>query len=76
MGGEVVSAENNCNEHAHIYPFSYGDKTTKSLPGRIVAVIWVMFSAILLAIFTAHVTNVLDRSLVSIDNSDTFGLKV
>ncbi|XP_028414991.1 uncharacterized protein LOC114538066 [Dendronephthya gigantea] len=54
----------------------YGDKTPKSFPARIVAVIWVMISAVLLSLFTANVTTILDRSLVKTDYASMKGRKV
>ena len=54
---------------------SYGDKSPKSAPARILAIIWVMISAILLALFTAHTTEILDTNNEE-DYASSVGKKV
>ncbi len=40
----------------------YGDKTPKTIGGRIVAIIWMIFSLVFIASFTAHITTSLTIS--------------
>jgi hypothetical protein len=55
---------------------SYGDKAPKSVPARIIAVVWVLMSAVFLSLFTANATSILNQSLQGEDYSETFGKKV
>ena len=55
---------------------SYGDKSPRSVPARVLAVIWVMMSAVFLSLFTANATSILNQSLQEEDYTETIGKKV
>ncbi|XP_028394268.1 uncharacterized protein LOC114518470 isoform X2 [Dendronephthya gigantea] len=54
----------------------YGDKAPKSVPARILAVLWVLMSAVLLSLFTANATAILNQSLQEEDHTETIGKKI
>lgn len=56
----------------------YGDKTPKSIPGRIVATIWMFSSVLLISYFTASITSILTVQQLSsnIGSLEDFGDKL
>jgi hypothetical protein len=46
----------------------YGDKTPKSVFGRVFGVIWILVGLIIIAMFTATATNALTLINIGIDN--------
>ena len=51
-----VLRENSINT---VYLHRYGDKTPKSVVGRIFAIIWIQLGLVIMAIFMAHITSAL-----------------
>ena len=51
-----VLRENSINA---VYPHRYGDKTPKSVVGRIFSIIWIQLGLVIMAIFMAHITSAL-----------------
>ena len=58
------------------FSHSYGDKAPKSVPARILAVVWVLMSAVFLSLFTANATSILNQGLRGEDYAETIGKKV
>ena len=58
------------------YCTSYGDKTPKSIFARIFAIFWILFGAIVMAIFTANVTSALTAHSLDMAQTKIAGLKV
>ena len=54
----------------------YGDKAPKSVPARVLAVVWVLMSAVFLSLFTANATSILNQSLKEEDYTETVGKKI
>lgn len=51
-----VLRENSINT---VYLHRYGDKTPKSVVGRIFSIIWIQLGLVIMAIFMAHITTAL-----------------
>lgn len=51
-----ILRENSINT---VYLHSYGDKTPKSVVGRIFSIIWIQLGLVIMAIFMAHITSAL-----------------
>ena len=51
-----VLRENSINT---VYLHRYGDKTPKSVVGRIFSIIWIQSGLVIMAIFMAHITSAL-----------------
>ena len=58
------------------YCTSYGDKTPKSIFARVFAIFWILFGAIVMAIFTANVTSALIAHSLEMAQTKIAGLKV
>ena len=56
--------------------FRYGDKTPKGPFARILAVIWILISAIFLSLFTANASSILAMSQAEEDHANTIGKKI
>lgn len=45
----------------------YGDKTPSTLPGRLIAIFWMIFGVILVSVFTATLTSSMSATLANLD---------
>ena len=59
-----------------LFLIRYGDKTPKTLCGRLFGIIWILIGAITLSLFTALMTNAIQASLDGTRCRDIGGKKV